>query len=118
MAHERRLAVHDLRGAHDLTPVDLTDALVAEADAEDRDPSGQLLDDLVADAGVLGTARPGRNEDCVRPSVDNLLNGDGVVPMHKGGSSQLPQVLHEVVDERVVIVDDEDPGTHHRRSYR
>jgi hypothetical protein len=49
--------VHDLRGSHHLAAVDLADALVAEAHAEDRHPPAKAFDDVVAEAGVLGTAR-------------------------------------------------------------
>jgi hypothetical protein len=55
----RRLAVHHLAGPHDLSAVELADALVAQADAEHRDaPATELVDGGVGDAGVLGAARP------------------------------------------------------------
>jgi len=62
-----RAAVVDLRGLpvhqggrrDDPPAEDLPDALVAEADAEDRDRAAQGGDHLHGDAGVVGTARPG-----------------------------------------------------------
>ena len=47
----------------------------------------------------------------------DLLRRDRVVAVHDRLCPQLTEVLHEVVDERVVVVDHQDPGTHvaHRR---
>ena len=58
----RRLAVHDLGRAHDPPAEDLADALVAEADAEDRQAlTSQFGDRGRAHARVLGQARTGRH---------------------------------------------------------
>ena len=42
---------------HHVAAEDLADALVAEAHAEHRARAGEVADDLVAEPGVLGTAR-------------------------------------------------------------
>jgi SAM-dependent methyltransferase len=48
----------------------------------------------------------------------SLVHADGVVAAHHGLGPELTQVLDQVVDERVVVVDDEDPAGHRLRSYR
>ena len=53
----RGLAVHQMRGGHDAAAVGLADALVAQADAEQRDLPGQLPDSRQADPAVFGPAR-------------------------------------------------------------
>ena len=55
--------------------------------------------------GVVGGARPGRDED--RVGVERLDAGqvDLVVAAHDGIGAELAQVLDEVVGERVVVVD-------------
>ncbi len=53
-----RLAVHERGGGDDPPAVDLADGLVAEADPEDGELAGQLSDDGVADAGVVGAPGP------------------------------------------------------------
>jgi hypothetical protein len=55
--HGRGLAVHQLLGMHDLAAEGRADALVAEADAEQRDLAGELLDgatEMPASAGEHG----------------------------------------------------------------
>ena len=59
MVDLRGLAVHEPGGRHHLGAVGLADALVAQADTEDRHLAGQLRDHVQADAGV-SRADPGR----------------------------------------------------------
>ena len=67
-----------------------------------------MLDRGVRQAGVLRPARARRDQQPVGPQVDHLVEGDPVVAVDDRLGAQLPEVLHEVVDERVVVVDDED----------
>ena len=47
-------AMHEARGADDIAAEDLADALVAEADSEDRDFSAEFADGVATDAGLGG----------------------------------------------------------------
>ena len=73
-----------------------------------------MRDDLVRQACVFGTARPGADEDAVGVERVDLVEGERVVAVHDGFGSELTDVLHEVVDERVVVVDDEHASGHGR----
>ena len=73
---------------------------------------------LVGHTGVLGATGAGRHEHGVGRQVDCLVEGQLVVAVHERLGPQLAQVLDEVVDEAVVVVDDQDPGSHGRRGYR
>ena len=53
----RGLAVHQMRGRDDAAAVGLPDALVAQADAQQRDLPGQLPYGLQAHPAVLGPPR-------------------------------------------------------------
>ena len=108
----RRLAVHDGRRPDHPPPEDLPDALVAEADAEDRHPPGEAEDHLVGDAGVLRPARARRDEDGVGGEGLDAVEGEGVVAVHDRLGAELPEVLDQVVDERVVVVDHQHAGAH------
>ena len=62
--------------------------------------------------GILGATRPGTDEHGVGGEGLDVVQREGVAAVHDGLSSQFPEVLDEVVDERVVVVDDQDPGCH------
>jgi hypothetical protein len=104
----RRLAVDGL-AAHYPRPEGLPYGLVAEADAEDWDLASRPLYDLDRDAGLVGRARAWRDDYPVRVEIEDLLGRYLVVAPDEDLSAQLPEVLDQVVGERVVVVDDEDP---------
>src|SRR5690349_25177865 len=52
-------------------------------------------------------ARPWRDHDGGGPKRPDLLDRHGVVAPHLDLGAELTEVLHEVVRERIVIVDDE-----------
>ena len=104
--------MHDLRRPDHVAAPGGADALVAEADAEDRDASGGPADDRGRHAGILGPAGPRADEDGVGLEGGGLVGRDGVVAVDDWLGPELAQVLDEVVDERVVVVDDEDTGGH------
>ena len=103
--------MHQLRGADDVGAVDVTDRLVTEAHAEQRRPDrGERRDRLADDAAVLGSAGPGRQQHRVGLRGHGIVDGELIVAHHDRIRAELAQVLHQVVDEAVVTVDDEDPG--------
>ena len=105
----RGLAVDQLGSAADPGPVDVADDLVAEADAEDGQRVPEVADDVDRQPGVARVARPGRDQHPVRVEGANVGDGPAVVAPHLRLRSQLAQVLDQVEDERVVVVDDQDP---------
>ena len=113
VADLRRLAVHHVRRAHDRAAVQLADALQAEAHAEHGDaPLAEVPDRGVREPGVGRAARAGRDEHRVGPERVHLVERHRVVAVHDRLRAQLTEVLHEVVDERVVVVDDEHSRAH------
>src|SRR3954471_3393552 len=104
----RRLAVHGL-AADDVGAEVLRQGLVAQADPERGDAGlGEAPDDLEADAGRVGRARAGRDDDAVGAPLEQLVDRRAVVAHDVDLAAQLAQVLDEVVGERVVVVDDQD----------
>ncbi len=64
---------------------------------------------LQRDAGLLGRARTRREHAALVGAREQLLDGGPVVAHRVHLGPELAQVLNEVVGERVVVVEDEDP---------
>src|SRR5690606_36970290 len=88
------------------------DRLVPQADAEHRYVAAEGLDQRYADPGPGRRARSGREQDPGWPPSRHLRDRQRVVAYHLTLGSELGEVLHQVVDERVVVVDDQDPLVH------
>src|ERR1700674_1075931 len=99
------LAVHHLFGMDDLAAEALADALVTEAYAEDRDLTGEALNERNRNARFVGRARSGRDDDEPAAQGGALGKADFIVAMNRDFLPQLAEILDEVVGERVVIVD-------------
>ena len=65
--------MHHLLRAADRGAERLGDRLMAEADAEHRDPAGRGADQRQGDAGAVGIAGAGRDHDGVGPQGDRVL---------------------------------------------
>ena len=98
-------AVHDLRRADDLPPERVSDGLMAEAHAEDRNLPREAPDHVDANARIFRRAGPGRNHDALRLFCGNLVECNLVVAMHFQLLAQLAEELREVISERIVVVE-------------
>ena len=78
--------MHRAAGAVDDAAVGVPDALVAEADAEDRDARPEALDHRVADAGLERAAGAGGEDDVGGRQRLDAGEVDGVVA-HRPGAS-------------------------------
>src|SRR5512143_2498677 len=78
--------------------------------AEDRNAAPPATNRLDGDAGFLRRAGSGRDDDCRRRELADLVDRDGIVAPHDDVHAKLAQILNEVVREGVVIVDDENHG--------
>ena len=106
-----RFAVHG-RVQHHAAPERLRERLVAEAHAERGDARlGQPAHRLQRDPRLVGGARPGRDHAALVPAGEQLIDGRAVVAHRVHVGAQLAEVLHEVVGERVVVVDDQVPSS-------
>ena len=99
--------MHQVRSANDITTEGMTDGLVAEAHPEDGLLAGEGLDHRARDTGFGGRARTGRNHHAVRIQRQRFLDGDLVIAVHLLLHAQLPEVLDQVVGERIVVIDDQ-----------
>lgn len=106
--HRRGLPVHEPVGPDDIAAEHFADALVPEADAEERNRGSEGPDDISADSGLGRGAGSGRDTNPLGRLLANLIERDAVVPMHFHRGPQLSEILDEVVGERIVVVDDEE----------
>jgi len=100
----RSLAVHQSLGVHDPAAKGLADALVAEAHAEYGDFPGKAPDQRHRHPGFIGRAGTRRNHDVLGLERCDFLQRDFVVAVDHDFLSQLAQILHQVVGERIIVV--------------
>ena len=95
------------RCLHDGCAKGAPNRLMTETDAEYRNRRSVPSHRLYAHAGVLRTTGARRDHDPVRRKGANVFDGDSVVPLDDQVGTKLPEILDEVVRERVVVVDDQ-----------
>src|SRR2546428_11643542 len=111
MVDGRRLPVPGMTSADHLAAHGRAEALVAQADAEDRHPGAEAHDQVVGDPRLARRAGPRGDDDVARGQGGDLGERDRIVAVDGGRLAQLPHVARQVVDEGVVVIDQQD----HRR---
>jgi len=102
----RRFAMHYPIIDNDLTTEGVADALVAQADAEERHFRSERANDVVGKAGFARRTGTGRNENSLRLKLADLFERNLVIAPHFQVHLHLAQVLDEIIGERIVIIDD------------
>jgi hypothetical protein len=103
-------AVHEVPGADDLASEGCANGLVPEADAQQgdatgtascagRNSGGEMADEVDADAGFLGSAGSGRDDDAVGTESLDFSEGDFIVAADFDLGAQFSEILDEVVGE-------------------
>src|SRR3954451_4695141 len=108
VANRARLAVDELLRRPDLAAEGLDQCLVAEADAKSGHAGGEPFDDLDRGARVGGPPRTGRDDELRPREALGLVGADRVVAMDDNLAAELAEHVHEVISERVVVVDEKD----------
>src|SRR5215813_7609724 len=98
-------SVHNFAGAHDISTEGSPDRLVSQTDAEHRFLSGKIFQEINADAGLLRSAWAGGNHNMGRLEPLDFLACDLVVTPHFYFLTHFTKVLHQVVGEGVVIIE-------------
>src|SRR6516164_5843705 len=106
--HGAGLAVHEVRGANHLASERRSDCLVPEAHTEDGNTAGEVFNEVDADAGLLGSARAGRDNDSFGTEPLDFFEGRLIVTANHNLVAQFSDVLHQVVGERVVVIKSKD----------
>jgi hypothetical protein len=105
-------AVHEAGGSLDDCAGAETDALMAQANAEQGDFGTEVADDLVGDTTFARGAGAGGDDNMGGIQLGHLIDGDFIIAKNLEGHlwSNLAELLHEVVGERVVVIDQHDHG--------
>ncbi len=101
------LAMHQSRSMNDPTTEDLADRLVPKADAKNGYGTSKAVDHLHADTGVSRPSWTGGYEYPGRIEVADLCQRNRIVSKYRNLVHPLRNDMHQVIGERVVIVDDE-----------
>src|SRR5258708_7660655 len=105
MLHLTRFAVHKVGCAYDFPAESSPQSLMAQADAQNRQFAGQMPEKIDADTCLLWGTRPGRDHNTLRAHGLNFFDRDLVVAADYHFRTQFAQILHQVVGERIVIIE-------------
>ena len=100
-------AVPDFAGPVHGGAVGVADALVAQADAQHRQPRPEMADDVVGDARLPGRAGAGRDDDAGRRHFRNFRQRNPVVADDADFGAQFAEVLVQVPGKAVVVVNEQ-----------
>ena len=102
-------AVLDKLGLHNLRAEGITDGLVAEAHAENRELARKVLDGFHGDTRIFGAARTRAHNEAARIQLFDVGDGAFAATEHADFFvSDFCQRLIDVVSKRVVVVDNDD----------
>src|SRR5256885_909041 len=100
------LAMHQVTSANHVAAECSPDRLMSQADAENWRLSCHMTNQLHADAGVVRRARPRGDDDPLWPHALDLRGRDLIVAAHLNLLPQFAQILHQVVGEGIVVIED------------
>ncbi len=102
--------MHEAIGADDVATIHLANALVAEADAEDGRGGTQCLDDGAGNARFVGRAGTWRHANAAGLERFDLSEIHRIIANDFHFRTELAEILHEVIGEGVVVIDDQQHG--------
>ncbi len=102
-------AVLDELGLHDLGAEGITDGLVTEANAENRELAGEVLDGFDGDARVFGAARARAHDEAARIQLFDVGDGAFAATEHADFFvGDFGNGLVDIVGKGIVVVDNDD----------
>ena len=97
--------MHQLLRANDVATQRRTNALVTQADAQNRQLAHEVANRRYRNAGLVGGAGAGRHHQAVGLARGDFFQRDFVVAEDFDLGTQLAKVLDDVVGEAVVVID-------------
>ena len=93
---------------HDICAKGVTDALMAETNAEHGNFLAEGADHVVRQARLARRTRAGRHENAFGIEFADFIERDLIIAMDDEVHLHLAQILDEVESKRIVVVDDQD----------
>src|SRR6185503_10344694 len=93
---------------YDIGPKRMPDALMPQTDPKYRHPPTELADNVIRKPGFLRRTRSRGNQYSLRLHRARLLHRQLIIPADFHFGIQFAEILHQVVGERVVIIDHQD----------
>src|ERR1700754_681939 len=108
MNHFRRLAMHQLRRTNHTPAKRLPDRLMTQTNTKQRHLSRKARDHFQRNPRRVRRTWSRRDHDPLGTQLGfDVLHRDAIVSMHFHCLTQLAEILHEVVSERIVVVDNQ-----------
>src|SRR5690348_5967659 len=93
--------MHEFGSAYHVATESFPDRLVSQANTEQRDLASTMANKFHADAGILWSAGPGRNQNSFRAHPLDFGNRDLIVVPYHHVRAQFTQILDQVVCKRI-----------------
>lgn len=100
-------AMHGHRRSYDLAAVGLPDGLMAQAYAQDRKVPLGSHDEIQANAGLVGCAWSGREDESLGFQRKHVLHAQFIVAFDGHLGAQFREIMKKIVRKAVVIIDEE-----------
>src|SRR5215471_583003 len=101
------LPMHEIASTNDLAPEGLPDSLVPETHSQNPHSASHAPNEFNADACFARRTRTGRDHEPLRPHLFDVAERNLIIPPHLDLGTQFSEILHQVVGERIVVVEDE-----------
>ena len=102
--------------SHDVSTKDMADCLMTKTHPKQRNETRRATDQLTRDSGIFWSTWPRRNNDRTGVGGEQGISAGFVVTHDLDNGTKFAEILHEVVDEAVVVVDHEHAWRSHTSS--
>src|SRR5437764_9704007 len=100
-----RLAMHQVRGADNVAAESFANGLMSQADSEYWNLAGKVADQVDADARFIRSAGARGDHNPLGIHVFDLVHRDLIIASNFHLAAKFADVLHQVVGERIVVVE-------------
>src|SRR5260370_30386101 len=105
MRNRTGFAMHQLPGANNISAKSRANGLMNKTYPKNRDLTSKVLNELDGDTGLLRRARSGRDNNLLGLQALQLTHRNLIVAAHLNLFTHLPEILHQVAGEGVVIIE-------------